>query len=118
MPAITSSFTELALAPGGVEDHDARLGAAVDGDVVDAGARTGDGTQRLGKLGVVHLGGAHHDAGGVGEVLRQLVALAEGVGAHLGDGVHAADLAVLHEIKPPLRAWPPWRPRPTRVLLP
>ena len=47
---------------GGVEDHDAVLGAAVNGDIVGAGAGAGDGPQGLGELILVHGGGADQDA--------------------------------------------------------
>ena len=45
-----------------VEDHDAGVGAFVDGDVVGAGTRPGDGQQALGQGRVVHVGTAHQDS--------------------------------------------------------
>ena len=47
---------------GGVEDHDAVFRAAVDGNVVGAGAGPGNGPQGVGELVVVHGGGANQDA--------------------------------------------------------
>ena len=47
---------------GGVEHHDAALTAPVDGDVVGARARPGDGPQGVGELIVVHGGGADQNA--------------------------------------------------------
>ena len=40
---------------GGIEYHDARLGAAVDGDVISARARPGHGPQGIGECIVVHV---------------------------------------------------------------
>ena len=46
---------------GGVEYHDARLGAAVQGDIVDAGPGPGDGQKVFRKIIVQQLGGADQD---------------------------------------------------------
>ena len=45
--------------PGGVEDHDARVGSPVQGDVVDAGAGPGNALELGGEVIVVELGGTH-----------------------------------------------------------
>ena len=47
---------------GGVEDHDARLGAAVDGDIIGARPRPGDAAQGVGEGILVHVGGTDEDA--------------------------------------------------------
>ena len=47
---------------GGVEHRDARLGTAVQGDVVHTHTRPGDGQQILRKRIVVELGGPHQNA--------------------------------------------------------
>ena len=46
---------------GGIEYHDARLGAAVQGDIVDAGPGPGDGQKVFRKIIVQQLGGADQD---------------------------------------------------------
>ena len=46
---------------GGIEYHDARLGAAVQGDIVDAGPGPGDGQKVFRKIIVHQLGGADQD---------------------------------------------------------
>ena len=49
------------IGPGGIEHHDARLGAALHGNVVHPGSRPGNGPQLLGKNIVMELGGTHQD---------------------------------------------------------
>ena len=50
---------------GGVEDHDTRLGAPIDGNVVGAGAGPGNGPEVGAERHLVHIGGAHQNAVGV-----------------------------------------------------
>ena len=81
---------------GGAEHGDARLGAAVQGDVVDAGTGPGDGQQVPGEGIVVELGGAHQNGVlvllGVGDDVSLPVKPAD---AHRGDLVHCFD--VIHD---------------------
>ena len=55
-----------------VKDHDALLGAFVDGDVVGARTRTGDGQQGVRQRHVVHVGAAHQNAVGIVYVVVDL----------------------------------------------
>ena len=83
---------------GGIEDHDAGLGAAVDGNVVGAGARPGDGTQGIREDVVVHLGAAHQDAVLVLHILPHLeaalVQLIQAGGCDLVHGFDAVHMAI------------------------
>lgn len=83
---------------GGIEDHDAGLGAAVDGNVVGAGARPGDGTQGIREDVVVHLGAAHQDAVLVLHILPHLeaalVQLIQAGGRDLVHGFDAVHMAI------------------------
>ena len=79
--------------PGGVEHHNARLGALVHGDVVHPGPGPGDGPQLLREGVVVELGGAHQD----GVLVLHRVSHGVGTGgqavqAHRGDLVHGFDV--------------------------
>ena len=74
---------------GGVEDHDALLGAALQRDVVDAGAGAGDGQEALGELDLVHVGAAHDGCVCGVELLGGREALVQPVEACGGDVVHA-----------------------------
>ena len=47
---------------GGVEYHDTLLGALVNGDVIHAGARPGDGQEGFGQFHIVHGGAAHENS--------------------------------------------------------
>ena len=90
----------------GVEDDDALLGAALEGDVVDSRAGTGDGKQPRWKRELEEVGAPHHDGVGLVKVVYEAVALSEAIGADLGDVVHAVD--VIHVCLP---CWPvpyPW----------
>ena len=60
---------------GGVEHHDARLGAAVHRDVVGPRARPGDGPEVWGEYIVVQLGRAHQNGILVGHIVPHGVAL-------------------------------------------
>ena len=73
---------------GGVEDHDALFAAPVQGDVVDAGTRPGNGQQVGLELGVQQVGTPHQDAvGGVG-VHRHLKQIFGQFGQpHRADGI-------------------------------
>ena len=81
---------------GGVEHYDALLGAAVERDVVHAGAGAGDGQQAIGERGVVQRGAADEHAFRLGEVVDELVVVGEQVGAVRRDVVEAVDVA--HEV--------------------
>ena len=96
---------------GGVEYHDARLGAALDGDVVHAHARTGDGEQLGREVHVEELGRADHDALGIRLAVADLIVL--GVEAlETGCGNLVESLNVIHG------NLPPGRPHRAAVLAP
>jgi len=77
---------------GRVEDDDALIGAAVDGDVVHPGTGSRDGQEGLRKLDLVEVGASHEDGVGTVKLAHEFVGIAEAVGADLGDVVHAMDL--------------------------
>ena len=81
---------------GGVEDHDACFRAAVDRDVVDAGAGAGDGAEVSGKFHFLHVRGTDQDAGGFFRAVREAVAAAEAGDPGGGNVVEAVDLSVFH----------------------
>ena len=115
--ASTSSLTALALAPGGVEHHDALLGALVDGDVVGARARPGDGQQALGQRHVVHRRRAHQDALGIGRVgADRIVGLGQALFDDIGDRVEGANL--LHDGVTSLMVFSNSAMKATRALTP
>ena len=70
---------------GGVEHHDAGFAALVHRNVVDAGARPGDGLEGIGERHIVHGGGADHDAVRVLHLAAHGVGRAEPVGAARGN---------------------------------
>ena len=85
-------FHRIGVGTGGVEDHDAVLGAAVDGNVVSAGTRPGDGPQGVGEDIVVHGGRAHQDTVLIFHVVAHLeTALVQLVQAGGGDLVQSFD---------------------------
>ena len=81
-----------AVGTGGIEDHDALLAAPVQGDIVDAGPRPGNGQQVGVQLHLMHIGAAHQNAvRGIGvhrHVKQVLVQLSQ---AHRADGVQSLD---------------------------
>ena len=84
------------ISPGGVEDGDAQLGHARHGDVVGAGAATGDGADGVGDLLLLELVAAEEDGvgvGGVGAVGPDVeLVLVEALQADGADLVEALDL--------------------------
>ena len=70
---------------GGVEDTDALLGADVLGDVVGAGARSGDGEQVVAECHLVHGSGTNEDRVGIGNTVSAGVVVAETLGADGSD---------------------------------
>ena len=77
---------------GGVEHHNTRFAATVDGNIVRAGTGAGNGAQGLGELIIVHLGGADEDAVGVGAVvLHHKAALIQLSQTHAGDLIQSLD---------------------------
>ena len=75
-----------------VKDHDALLGAFVDGNVVGARTRTGDGQQAVGQRHVVHVGAAHQNAVGVVHIVVDLELAGGQLGqTHRRDGVERFD---------------------------
>ena len=81
---------------GGVEDDDAFLRAAVQRDVVDAGAGAGDGPEPGGEGHFLHVRGADQHAGRLVDGIHQGIAAAEPVGPDGGDIVQAIDFTVFH----------------------
>ena len=77
---------------GGVEDNDASLGSAVQGDVVDACACTGDALQGSGEVVVVQLSGTDQDGVLVCHVVSDLETIVQLSQADLGDLVHGLNL--------------------------
>ena len=79
-------FYRVGVGARGVEDDNAVLTAPVDGDIVGAGPRAGDGPERFWKFVVVHGGGAHQDTVLVGYVGTHLKAgLVKLVQTYAGD---------------------------------
>ena len=86
----------IGIGTGGVEDWDAQLGHASDGDVVGSGTATGDGTDGVGDLFLFELVAAEEDGvgvGGVGTVGTDVeLFLVEALQADGADLVEALDL--------------------------
>ena len=89
----------------GVEDDDAFLGAAVDRDVVDACAGTGDGAEFGRELHFLHIRGADEDAGGFVRSVNQRVAFAEAAGPDRADVVETVDFAIFHNSSPHMQEY-------------
>ena len=70
MPASTSSFTALALAPGALNTGNALLRERLDRNVVGAGAGAAHGAQAVGQRQFVHVRRAHQDGVGVVDLAR------------------------------------------------
>ena len=77
---------------GGVEDHDALVGAGGQGNVVDAGPGPGHRQQILRQLHVVHIGAAKDDAVGGFHIVRQGEILRPQSSALLGDLIQIMNL--------------------------
>ena len=69
------------------EHDDALFGTAVERDVVNASAGTRDGEEAVGESSVMQLSTANEHAIGVCELISELVALEQAVGALLGNVV-------------------------------
>ena len=80
------------ICPGGVEHHDALLGAGVQGNVVDSGSGSGHGQQTLRQLHLMHVGAAHQNALRLPNAVGHHVVLGQAVCAALGNIVQAMDL--------------------------
>ncbi len=81
----------IGIGAGGVEDDDALIGATIERNVVHTGAGARNGQQAGRELGLVQLGAANEDAVGLREVVDELVAGGQLVGALLRDVVEAVD---------------------------
>ena len=77
----------ICIGTGGVEHDDAFFSTTVERDVVDAGTSACDCEEAFGESGVVHLGAANEHAIGVCELVSELVALGQAIGALLGNVV-------------------------------
>jgi hypothetical protein len=76
MPAITSSLTALALAPGVLKTTMPCLPYSATGYVVDAGAGAGDREQGRGNLDSLQLLAAQEEGIGMGDVAADFIRLA------------------------------------------
>ena len=89
----------LGVGAGGVEHGNARLGAAVDGDIVHADARPADAQQLLVELHVVERGGTDQHSLRSGNLRADLQPrLGEYIQTLLGNGVHGFDF--IHGVPP------------------
>ena len=86
---------------GCIEYDNAFLSAALQGDIVDAGAGTGDGSEAGGEGHFLHIGGTDQYACRVVHGIHQAVALAETGGPHCADVVKAVNLSLFHSFNSP-----------------
>ena len=77
---------------GGVEHHDALLGAGVQRNVVDSGSGSGHGQQTLRQLHFMHIRAAHQNALRLPNAVGHHIVLGQAVCAALGNIVQAMDL--------------------------
>ena len=86
---------------GSVEDHNAFFRAAVQRDIVDAGARAGNRPETGGEGHFLHIGGADQHAGSLVDGISQRITGTETVCPNLRNIIQAKDFTVFHKSSAP-----------------